>query len=91
MKEEKAIKHIIQEYNQAVKNNGSFHSAHEGLAVIWEELDELKAEVWKKKMYRDDSKMYCEAMQIAAMGLRFMVDLCMEDEPADNPLDKPGG
>lgn len=77
--EEKATLDILEEYVRATENNGKFHSAHEGLAVIWEEFEELKDEVWKKRKDRDPDKMYKEAMQIAAMGLRFMVDICMDD------------
>jgi hypothetical protein len=53
-----------------------FNSAHEGYAVILEELDELKAEVWKNGKTRDVAKMRAEACQVAAMALRFMVDVC---------------
>jgi len=77
--EEMALKNIQDEYNRAVMKNGSFHSAHEGLAVILEEFEELKEEVWKKRQDRDSAKMYSEAMQIAAMGLRFMIDICLDD------------
>ncbi len=77
-KEELALKDIIGEYQRAVESNDSFHSAHEGYAVILEELDELKEEVWKKKANRVRKKMYKEAMQVAAMALRFMVDICYE-------------
>jgi hypothetical protein len=52
------------------------HSAHEGLAVLLEEVDELKAEVWKKPAQRDVAAMRKEAIQIAAMALRFVLDVC---------------
>ncbi len=70
-----AIRKIIREYKRASEMNGAFHTAHEGYAVILEELDELKAEVWKKRSKRSPQRMTKEATQVAAMAFRFMVDL----------------
>ena len=47
------------------------NSAHEGFAVILEELDELKTEVWRKQSKRWPKKMRQEAVQIAVMAMRF--------------------
>ncbi len=71
-----AIVDVGREYNRAASKFGAFASAHEGYAVILEELDELKAEVWKNRKTRDVAKMRAEACQVAAMALRFMVDVC---------------
>lgn len=52
------------------------HSAHEGFAVIWEELDELKEHVWANQKRRDVAGMRKEAVQLAAMAVRFLRDVC---------------
>lgn len=59
---------------EAIGSFPPFNSPHEGLAVLLEEFDELKAEVWKK--HRDAAAMRHEATQVAAMAIRFLVDLC---------------
>lgn len=51
-----------------------FNGAHEGYAVILEELDELWDEV--KSKGRTNARMYEEARQVAAMAIRFMLDVC---------------
>lgn len=52
------------------------NSAHEGYAVILEELDELKEHVWKNQKRRDVAAMRKEAVQTAAMAIRFIRDVC---------------
>jgi|GEM_PF-5944413 len=49
-------------------------SAHEGYAVILEELDELWEEIKRKD--RDKKRMRAEAVQVAAMATRFLIDVC---------------
>lgn len=56
-----------------------FNSAHEGFAVLLEEVDELKAHVWTKQSNRDLTAMRTEAIQVAAMALRFAANVCTED------------
>lgn len=70
-----ALEHVRDELYRAMKGHGPQRSAHEGYAVILEEADELWDEVKKKTSERDRGKMRTEAMQIAAMALRFMVDV----------------
>ncbi len=55
-------------------------SAHESFAVLLEETDELRAEVWKKQSHRDPIQLRKEAVQVAAMALRFLVDICYRGE-----------
>lgn len=49
------------------------NTPHEGYAVILEELDELWVEIKKKKP--DTQEMRKEAIQVAAMAVRFIEDL----------------
>lgn len=51
-----------------------FNSAHEGFAIILEEVDELKAEVWKRT--HDKEAMLKECLHIAAMAMRFAEEIC---------------
>lgn len=79
----KAVNDVISELTRARNKFPAFGNAHEGYAVILEELDELWDEIKKKDPSREDLR--AEAMQVAAMGLRFMIDVCGEphDEGAD--------
>lgn len=63
---------IEAEYREASSKHPKFNSPHEGFAVIHEEFDELKAEVWKRK--KSKRKMRSEAVQLAAMAIRFITD-----------------
>lgn len=51
-----------------------FNSPHEGWAVIFEELHELWDHVKANTGTREDAR--DEAIQIAAMALRYALDLC---------------
>jgi hypothetical protein len=55
------------------------NSAHEGYGVLLEEVDELFAHVKTKQKNRDLAKMRAEAIQVAAMALRFAHDVCNEE------------
>jgi hypothetical protein len=69
---------IYAEWESARSKFGPFNSSHEGFAVLHEEFDELKAEVWAnpKKRKNRDAKMRAEAIQVGAMALRFLTDCC---------------
>lgn len=57
-----------------------FNSAHEGYAVIAEELEELWDEIKANKggtaTTDNPDDMRHEAIQVAAMALRFIIDVC---------------
>lgn len=70
-----AITLVSDEVARAQSIYGAFTSAHEGYAVLLEELDELKAEVWKSPRSRDYDAMLIEAKQVAAMAIRLMIEI----------------
>ena len=74
---DKILHEIESEYLSACGKFGKFNSAHEGFAVLKEEVDELWREVKTKHyMLGRDKSMRDEAIQVAAMALRFIVDVC---------------
>lgn len=70
-----AITAVAAELARAREQHKPLNSAHEAYAVILEELDEFKAEVWKKTRERDLSAMRAELIQLAAMAIRAVEDL----------------
>lgn len=65
---------VLEELGRAVKAHGSMQSSHEGYAVILEELDEL----WEHVKTKDGGyNQYArkEAIQVAAMAMRYVLDL----------------
>jgi len=66
---------VADELAVAQSKHPPLHSAHEGFAVILEEVDELKAEVWRKPAERSKSALRQELIQIAAMCARMAADL----------------
>lgn len=66
---------LADEIGEADYKHSSYSSAHEGYAVLLEEVDELKAHVWAKEEHRNVLAMRDECVQIAAVALRFARDL----------------
>jgi hypothetical protein len=71
---------------RAAGKHPALHSAHEAYAVILEELDEFKTEVWKQTARRDRAAMLAELVQIAAMATRTAVDLGLIGESSADGL-----
>ena len=55
-----------------------FNSAHEGYAVLLEEVDELWDHVKTNQKRRDLDAMRKEAIQVSAMAARFAQEVCCE-------------
>jgi hypothetical protein len=70
------LREVQDELDRALrKYPAKTNSAHEGYAVVLEELDELKTEVWRKQSKRRPKAMRKEAIQVAAMALRFALEV----------------
>jgi|WetSurMetagenome_2_1015567.scaffolds.fasta_scaffold104379_2 hypothetical protein len=83
----KIMEEVLKEYEKAAGKFSAFHSAHEGYAVIKEEVDELWDEVKHNPGGTDHAErmqaskdhislMREEAIQVAAMAMRFVYDVC---------------
>jgi hypothetical protein len=83
-----AIHDLRNELFKAMVKHPTMHSAHEGHSVIREELEELWEHVRADTGRTPDARK--EAMQVAAMGLRYALDLC-EPKPVEREQDTFGG
>ncbi len=88
--DERAAQLALDELGRARAGNGPMASAHEAYAVILEELDEFKAEVFKKSSQRSRLRMRSELVQVAAMALRALVDLSVLEVVAVEQMHAPG-
>lgn len=68
---ELAVRDVLDELVRATSIHGSFNSAHEGYAVLLEEVDEL----WHEVKHGTKPRMREEAIQVGAMALRFLADI----------------
>lgn len=72
---------VREEVIRAIEKHGPMHSPHEGHSVIREELQELwdhvKADTGRSAGARH------EAIQVAAMGVRYLMDLVPVDPEPD--------
>lgn len=79
MTTQELIDAVQAEFDFASEKYPAMNTPHEGYAVLLEEVDELKAHVWMKQGKRDLEAMRKEAIQVAAMALRFAHDVCTSD------------
>lgn len=68
------LREVHNEAHRAMDKHAPMHSAHEGISVLREELDELWDEVKADRGYQDSARK--EAIQIAAMAVRYVLDVC---------------
>jgi len=66
---------LTDELVSAVRKHGCINSAYEGYAVILKEVEELWDEIKKRREIRDPNRLKGEAIQVAAMALRFIIDV----------------
>ena len=80
-----AVRDVVAELAKARAKFGAMTSAHEGIAIIEEEFIELRNEVFwgptdgsdaPGHVARRVAMMRAEAVQLAAMALRFIEDVC---------------
>lgn len=69
---ERVLELVRLELVSATRKFGPMASAHEGYAVILEEMDELWEAIKSKNLTREDIQ--AEAIQVAAMAVRFLLD-----------------
>lgn len=71
---------LVEKELKKKRNKNKFvSSAHEGYALLLEEMDELWEEVRKKRKLHNKNNMIEEASQIAALAIMFMQDVCDVD------------
>ena len=69
------IESVKAELIKAMTKFPPFHSTHEGYAVILEEFDEMWEEIKTMGSYTPTHRLYKEAIQVAAMAIRFVYDM----------------
>ena len=79
-----SVQAVVAEFRRASAKHAPMHSPHEGYAVIREELDELWDEI-KTDRGRSQAAML-DAMQVSAMGLRYLTDLAAVPPAAKGAL-----
>lgn len=70
---------IHDEFRRATEKFGSFHNSHEGYAVLLEEVDGLWDDIKANDLYASCD----EAIQVAAMAMRYLFDLMPDDWKPD--------
>ncbi len=68
---EQVVEEVFAELTRATAKFARFNSTHEGYAIIKEELEEL----WEEIKKNNTKRVRKEAIQVAAMAFRFLLDL----------------
>ena len=76
MRPDEAFKQIEIEFLRASELYPNLHSNHEAYAVIKEEIDELWDEIKKNKDVFGNKNIKKELIQIGAMVVRYLDNLC---------------
>jgi NTP pyrophosphatase (non-canonical NTP hydrolase) len=76
---QRVLSDVEAELASATSEWPAFNSAHEGFAVLAEEVDELWDHVKINQKRRDLAAMRREAVQVAAMAVRFAAEVCDEE------------
>lgn len=67
---------VAAEVDRAQRDHGrDYASDHEAFAVLLEEVEEVKAWVWKKRKDRDRKAMVKELVQVAAVAQKWAMQL----------------
>lgn len=69
------FKEVDGEVMFAIAHFPDFNSAHEGYAILKEEVDELWDEIKDNKAEGSNERQRKEAIQVAAMAIRFVLDI----------------
>lgn len=78
------VSELEAELREALVSNPKFHSTHEGFGVLLEEVHELWDWIRSTKPYTSITpEMHKEAIQVAAMALRFIMDLTYDSHLDD--------
>lgn len=67
----RAVQAVLMEVRKATVKFGPFASSHEGYAILREEVDEL----WDDVKANNLEGARAEAVQVAAMAIRFLIDV----------------
>ena len=77
-REDKVVTVFYEEINRGIEKFGNYNSYHEAYAVIKEEFDELWDELKVNADNRDLTKVYEEAIQVAATSYRLAEEIYIE-------------
>lgn len=81
MNQNEAIREVLKELGRAQSKFPTMRSFHEGYAILLEEVEELWEEIKssEKKNPNRAKNIKNEAIQVAAMAVRFLIDLCSNE------------